>query len=602
MSGAGSLDIQTFLNSGDQEAAIISTRYDEWRGYRREKEAIWEEVRKYVHATDSRCLENGVPQHDNSTHIPVITQIADNLEANYEAASFPHDDWLRFEALSPEAANAELRTKIEAYLKTKHRLSGFYMEMKKCRKDWIYTGNAFARVDYVKRTRTNRRTGDEEPAYVGPVVRRISPYDIVFSPFGDSFESVPFILRSVYTLGELARMAEESNEEWPAEALQRAREYRTAYNGAGSADRRRISAAKFDGFGPASAYLASGYVEILEFYGDMYIEESGEFLKNHRIVIVDRKWVVDKGPVESSTGRPHIYHVPWRVQPDNLWGQGPLEQLVGMQYRINHLENSRADAYDQQIDPDLVFRGNVDVMRDGARNIYISDDSNGDVRRLVADTSIMNADLQISTLRQLMEELVGAPRQALGIRTPGEKTAHEVQTLENNAGRTFQNKISYFERYFVEPIVNAELEEAAANLTSVDVVQAVSDEDGVVDFLDITESDLTSNGKLVPIGARHFARQAQILQNLTGLYQGVLADPGVNMHISKKTLAKVVVEDVMNYSNLGIYRPFVGVMEQAEAQQYMNAAEQEIGEQEARRAGLDGGEGVPISPDQQLTQ
>lgn len=333
----------------------------------------------------------------------------------------------------------------------------------------------------------------------------------------------------------------------------------------------------------------------------MYIEEDGTFYKNHRFIIVDRKWVVDQGPVDTASGRPHIYHVPWRVRPDNLWGQGPLEQLVGMQYRINHLENAKADAFDQQIDPDLVFRGRIDVMEEEGRNIYISDDANGDVRRLVADTSIMNADLQIAQLRQLMEEIVGAPRQALGIRTPGEKTATEVNTLENNASRTFQNKIDYFERVFLEPILNAEVELAANNLTSVDTVQSVSNEDGVIDFLDITGEDFTSNGKLVPIGARHFARQAQLVQTIQGLQQGILSDPAVKVHISGKEMAKVVVEDIMNYANLGLYRPYVGIMEQAEAQQYLNAAQQEIGEQEARRAGV-GGDGAPVQPDQNLTR
>lgn len=587
MSGAGSLDIQQIVADTDYKAAFIATRYDEWVGYRRQREAIWEEVRRNVHATDTRQLNPGQSEFDNTTHLPKISQIADNLEANYEPALFPHNDWFRYEALDEHSANAQVRTTVEAYLKTKHRLSNFYMEMKKCRKDWVYTGNCFAKVEYVKRTRTNPYTGQEELVYVGPEITRISPYDLVMNPLARAFEESPKIIRTLYTMGELHRLVEELPEEWPREVLDKAKAYRTAYANARTNDRRKFSATKFDGFGPAGAYLSSGYVEVLEFYGDMYIEDSGEFLKNHRVVILDRKWVVNEGPVDSYDGRPYIYHCPWRVQPDNLWGQGPLEQLLGMQHRLNHLENSKADAFDQQIDPDLVYRGMIDTIDEEGRTIYISEDANGNVERLAADPSILNANFEIDRLMRQMEELAGAPSEAMGIRSPGEKTAFEVQELFQRAGRVFQNKISYFERVFLEPILNAELALARTYLSSVDVVQTDDPDTGIIDFLEVTPEDLSTNGKLVPIGARHFSRQAQLIQNMQGLMQ-FMQDPGIRMHISGRRWAEALVNDVLNYSNLGLYRPYIQIQEDAEAAKWANAAQQDVEMQQMRQAGMDG--------------
>lgn len=593
MSGAGSLDIQHILHDTDQEASAIATKYDEWIGYRRAREAIWEEVRNNVHATDTRQLNPGHSPFDNTTHIPKITQIADNLEANYEPALFPHNEWFRYEALDEESANAETRTKVEAYLRTKHRLSNFYTEIKKCRKDWIYTGNAFAKVEYVMRTRTNPQTGEEEPTYVGPELTAISPYDLVMNPLAKSFEESPKIIRTLYTLGEMHRLAEELPEEWPKEILTKVKDYRTAYAQARQADRRKFSAVKFDGFGPASAYLQSGFVEVLEFYGDMYLEAEETFLKNHKIVVVDRKWVVSKGPVDSYNGRPYIFHCPWRVQPNNLWGQGPLEQLLGMQHRLNHLENSKADAFDQQIDPDLVFRGMIDTLDEEGRTIYISEDANGNVERLSADPSILNANFEIDRLMRMMEELAGAPSETMGIRSAGEKTAFEVGQLFERAGRVFQNKINYFEREFLEPILNAEIALARAYLPSVDVAQTMDPETGVIDFLEITPEDLSSNGKLVPIGARHFARQAQLIQNIQGVFSGLLQDPGIRMHVSGKRMAEVVINDILNYSNLGLYQPYVQIQEEAEASKWANAAQTDVEIQQMRQAGLDGSQQFP---------
>ena len=46
----------------------------------------------------------------------------------------------------------------------------------------------------------------------------------------------------------------------------------------------------------------------------------------------------------------------WRPRPDNLYAMGPLDNLVGMQYRIDHLENLKSDVFDQIAYPILKIR------------------------------------------------------------------------------------------------------------------------------------------------------------------------------------------------------------------------------------------------------
>ena len=74
--------------------------------------------------------------------------------------------------------------------------------------------------------------------------------------------------------------------------------------------------------------------------------------------------------------------------------------------------------------------------------------------------TIIAASNEIHTLEEKMELYSGAPREAMGIRTAGEKTAFEVQSLQNAAGRIFQEKITSFEIELLEPILNAMLESA----------------------------------------------------------------------------------------------------------------------------------------------
>jgi hypothetical protein len=152
-----------------------------------------------------------------------------------------------------------------------------------------------------------------------------------------------------------------------------------------------------------------------------------------------------------------MHHCGWRLRTDNLWAQGPLDQLVGMQYRIDHLENLKADVFDLIAYPVMVVYGNTveEFEYEPGATIFVGDE--GKVEFLRPDATALQADMQIAELMGRMEELAGAPKQAMGIRTPGEKTKYEVQTLENAAGRIFQSKVSWFERNILEPLLNGML-------------------------------------------------------------------------------------------------------------------------------------------------
>ncbi len=144
-------------------------------------------------------------------------------------------------------------------------------------------------------------------------------------------------------------------------------------------------------------------------------------------------------------------------------------------------------------------------------------DSDDDVEFMRPDTTALNADLQIANHMNTMEEMAGSPKQAMGFRTPGEKTAFEVQVLENAAGRIFQNKIRYFEEIFMEPLVNTMFSLSKQNAGALDTVREINPNDGSVDFRDIAIEDITHSGRLRPIGARHFIEKAQAVQNLQQL-------------------------------------------------------------------------------------
>ena len=168
----------------------------------------------------------------------------------------------------------------------------------------------------------------------------------------------------------------------------------------------------------------------------------------------------------------------------------------------------------------------------------------GDVGYLSPDPTALNADFQIQNLEAKMEMMAGAPREAMGIRSAGEKTAFEVQQLMSAAGRIFQHKTAHFERVFLEPILNGMIEAARRNMDIADTVRVLNEDTGLFFFQQITKEDIMANGKIVPMGARHFSERAQRVQNMTQLYQLKLADPSVAVHFSGKEFARILAEEL----------------------------------------------------------
>jgi hypothetical protein len=343
MSGANTLDFE--LIPEQPIATEIAGLWNTWNGARSEWRARVEENKKYVYATSTRETTNVVNAHAHSTHIPKVAQIFDNLSANYMSALFPHEDWLKFQGHDPQAEAFDKKQAVLAYIQTKHRMNGFENEVQKLINDWILYGNCFAGITYVQEYHVNPESGEAIQGYVGPKVYRISPDDIVFNPLATDFKSTPKIIHCLKTLGELHRDLEENPTlGYSREIINTVTKHREILKNFTDTSINKHIQMQYDGFGSASVYFKSGYVEILEFYGDIYDTSEGVFYKNHVITVVDRMYVIRNEPLNTWSGRPYIHHCGWRLRPDNLWAMGPLDNLVGMQYLIDHLENARADA------------------------------------------------------------------------------------------------------------------------------------------------------------------------------------------------------------------------------------------------------------------
>lgn len=558
----------------DTLAKFIVEQWDEKKGQRAKWEADKQELRDYIFATDTSTTSNNTLPWKNSTTIPKICQIRDNLHANYISALFPNDDWMRWEGYSADDETKAKREAIQAYMSNKVREDNMRTTVSQLAYDYIDYGVCFGDVIWANESKEDPETGEIIAGYVGPRAIRRSPLDEIFDPTARSYEDSYKISRSLKRFGELKLEFKDNQEEYVAKAIKAAEDARAHLSSWSRDDTKKATALSVDGFGDYYAYLGSGFVEILEFAGTMHDPNTGELLDDYIITVIDRTTVLRKEMIPAWKRGGHKVMTGWRKRPDNLYAMGPLDNLVGMQYRLDHLQNATADARDLTIMPPLVVKGDLEEASEWGPFAKFQVGESGDIKPLFTGANVQAMEAEIAFLMNMMEEMAGAPKQAMGIRTPGEKTAHEVNVLENAAGRIFQEKVTQFEVEFLEPLLNNMLEVATRNMQVADVVRVMDDDLGVAEFMNITKDDITAKGKLRPIGARHFAQQAQLMQNLTGIANTQLW-PKIEPHFSDKAMAKLV-EDLLQLKRFDLYGDNAGLMDKMETQRLMQTGQENL--------------------------
>lgn len=570
----------------DNLAYQIANKWCEWDNLRNNWKSLVEETRRYIFATDTTQTSAAKLPWKNKTTLPKLCQIRDNLYANYSATLFPQRKWVVWEAGTPEDSNGNKKTSIESYMQWVLGQPDFKREMDKCILDYIDYGNCFATVEWADST--VELEDKTQVGYVGPKVKRISPLDIVFNPIAESFEKTPKIIRTLMSIGELRKQIERASQDENTQRMKDVYNYiidirnqTASYRGETT---QKDALFSVDGFSSFADYLASDFVEVLTFYGDFYNREGGEFKENRVITIVDRHKVISDEPNSSFFGYAPIWHVGWRRRQDNLWAMGPLDNLVGLQYRIDHLENAKADVWDLTNFPVFKIKGSGVEEFEWGPNERIYMDTDSDVECERPDTGALQANNEIQFLLALMEELAGAPREAVGFRTPGEKTKYEFQQLQNAAARVFQNKINQYSEHFLEKLLNGLLEEGKRNTTGAFTIGITDNEFKVQTFQELTVTDITGVGLIRPVAAKHFAEQADLVQNITNL-----ANSGVFQLVAPH-MSGVALSQMMNYifgtEDYAIFAPFIGISEQAQAQKFASISQEQAMTSAATPSGL----------------
>ncbi len=527
------------LQEPDSLATAIANKYVAWDNSRDRWYSNARETLENLYATSTHDIFSQCHDWDNSTHIPKLTQIRDMLITYYLDAMFGLPDFIDWEAYDANSTDVATKNTLKNIAKQMLNDSEFKPTIRQLVEDYVDYGNAFATaVPYQK-------TLGSDLLYAGPKAFRINPMDIFFDPLATSFEQSPKIIRTTMTLGELMQSAEQftDDENLFNKALKKAIKKRhQIYNTIAANNKDAIvdDMCHIAGFDSWSTYYASDVVELLTFYGDLYDCDTGKLHKKCRIVVMDRAYVLLEEPIKDYGFGCNIFKAGWRDRKDNLWSMSPLDNIKGMQYMIDFLENKRADVFNFISNPMVVTQGDAEMPEYLFPGCHIGLDTDATIEFIKPDATALQADFYIDRYLNQMEEMAGMPKEAMGFRTPGEKTAFEVSQLNTAASRLFNEKVHKFELEMLEPLITLMIRIYMSDSNRIVVVKGTTD-NGTEYFEEVNLEDLKTQGRFVAIGSTTYTEKAQIAQTLmqlsnTALYQDPLVSNWINPEATAKAL------------------------------------------------------------------
>lgn len=524
----------------DNLAKDIACKFTTWEASKQQWYKEYQETLEYIFATDTKKIMTQRNSYNNSTHIPKLTNIADTLRTYYLESIFSLKSPIEFDNYLSTGEELKKKRAITKFAnKVLLNRTNFKPIVRQLIDDYIYAGNGFAMPVWETET-IELADGSTAQRENGIKFLRINPTDIVFDVTAESFKKTPKIIRAIKSIADVATMAE--YDENMQKAFQRALKNRNyVRNVFTSGDQIVNDQLTIAGFGSVSEYYMSDMVEILTFIGDIFDMNTNTLHKGRKITVMDRNIVLSNEPMDETFDFCPMFQTRWRDRVDNLWGMSPLVNLLGMQYRIDFLENKRADVYDFISNPILKTKGDISLPEVIGPMSEINCPIDGDVDFLSPNSTILTADTYIDRYKYDMDVMAGTPSEAIGFRTPGEKTMFEVTQLQNAAARIFNRQVRKFEEEMIEPLLNAALQLYAKKNKGIEITVEGETDEGEIETVKIMAEDLVRPGALTAIGSINYADKAVMAQTLQQLgNSNIFMDEAVRANFSPSKIGYII--------------------------------------------------------------
>lgn len=563
-------DLRTLLEPDGEDAGFtkeLLKLFDDYESARGVWDEEVDEITSFVFATDTKQTTNSKLPFHNTTTIPKLAHIRNNLVISYTSQLIPNSQWIQFSATDDDDDTASIRQSVEGYVRTKSTASELELTVNRLVQDWVDTGVCVAQTKYVNR-KTENGLGAMDTTYSGPEATRIDPRCVFWDATASSIRDANKVVRQVMSLGDLKQEVADDTGLLTEQQFQEIKATYSMLNsgggGTGSSNNRAKSNFAQAGFGEMEQYYSTNQVEVLTFYGTFYDTEKDELFQNYKITIANRKFLLSKEPASKWAASGGLHISIYETRRNCLIPISPLARVVGLQYKIDKLENLRADVFDRIANPPIVEIGDVTFSgQRGAPGSRYHVTEGGDVKELTSSTPVLSADMQINNALSMMDDLTGNPREALGTRTPGEKTKFEVQILDQGQNRMFRYNLRKFEIEMLNPILNDYLGLGRKYMDAADIIEIYdNDATKISQFVNVTSDNLGKGGRIQALGASIFSEKANILQTVVTLLNGQVGQV-LLPHVSRIKLARAI-ERLADLEGFDLFMQNIGVQEDAQ--------------------------------------
>lgn len=466
------------IAKGIETSSLVTWGVQQWRdlkGERTEKEAIWQECWLAYDSKFGKTWDK-VKSYRSRRYVPISFQAVEAIAANFVQGCMPNEDWFNVMGRTPDDDSASKY--MAALLKWQYFRSGRRAKISQAIKKACIFGVVPIGMFWKEEMRSIPDMGkhaenlgqfaaDHEagmnPELPGMPTKKVRKYDGPDMVVGNIFDFVEDrnpndknsslqIIRSHKTRDYLNRM----NKPDPITG------YRL-FEGTEDLHESTVDTETSDGLVRqvnASMGLQDNpkdKVELLEFHGDFEVE--GQSFPNHVMVIANRQKVIRFEPNPYYHGKS-----PWTLfslypDPQDLYGKGVIEPVLGLQDGINCFFNQGIEARALAINPKLEIVNDglfdIDSMEDIPGAIYLVNQANSIRPIQIPDTGGFAND-QIGFMSSQFNDVTGALRasDAMG----GNPSATLTNAVQNQINARFGETIRHIEQTLLIPMLDVDIE------------------------------------------------------------------------------------------------------------------------------------------------
>lgn len=469
----------------------VETRFDEWKAARQGLEYRWQQCYNAYLGKGFQPSEQGSSRKEGyQVHRPVTFEVVEQLHSALLEGLMPNQT-LPFSVQGRSEADHAKAADVKLLLESKLAEAKLYPTLHAFLKQLLLYGNSVLALPWKKESQLMPRleplkklgvtvgylpVQEEQVCYDAPAFEVLNLFDVVVDPQADSLND-----------GTLIRQCRSHLEALKASGL---------YQGL------EAVAVALEGLKEQPQTLT-----LLEGWGHFTLP-SGERLEGCVLTLVKETGTLIRCEAMGlPQGQKPFLWATLTPLPQQLYGLGCVQPVLGLQYAINALSNQKLDVLNLCINApytylitDDIFDPETVMHRPGA---LIPVKSHETLRPLALPAQNLDAAYQeIADLRQEMLEATGVHRlQAESGNRLNGRTALEVQALVSQGQQKLGGTLSHLEQSFLEPLLGRVYRSMQHFMAGQNVVRRVGKDGGVqyhtvaTDWLPCTHCQFSLSGQ-----------------------------------------------------------------------------------------------------------